>query len=491
MSLINLLCGSAQSLPKAERLKAGIYHQLAAIVNRIVLGALCMSEPHKNLPIRSPDPSLDLQDVSPASNFGPKIADNSINSPESSPTASKKLRQGGKYLSLLFLSTIASCSFGYLSAKEQLPSSLESPATANTQVANSGGILAGTNTNFITQVVDKVGPAVVRINASTTLAASQESEDDAEDPFFRRFFGDRLPQKGRSAEREVKQGTGSGFIINNNGQIITNAHVVAGATKVTVTLKDGRTIAGKVKGIDRVTDVAVVEIDQKNLPSIQIGNSDRIKPGEWAIAIGNPLGLDNTVTAGIVSATGRTSAEIGAADKRVNYIQTDAAINPGNSGGPLLNATGQAIGMNTAILRGTQGLGFAIPINTAIRIANQLIATGKVEHPFLGIQMVNLTPQLREEINSDPKANLKIDVDKGTLIARVVRESPAAKAGMKSGDIIQNVNGKAVQNSNEVQQAVETTKIGSSVQVQVRRNGQTINLNVTPIAAPPLTAERE
>ena len=192
-----------------------------------------------------------------------------------------------------------------------------------------------------------------------------------------------------------------------------------------------------------------------------------------------------------INTEGRTSAEIGAADKRVNYIQTDAAINPGNSGGPLLNAMGQAIGMNTAILRGTQGLGFAIPINTAIRIANQLIATGKVDHPFLGIQMINLTPQLKEEINSDPTANLKIDVDKGTLIARVVKSSPAANAGMKSGDIIQTVNGKTVQNSNEVQQVVETTKIGSSVQIQVRRNGQTVNLNVTPVAAPPLAAERE
>jgi S1-C subfamily serine protease len=448
-----------------------------------------MSEPQPNFPLGSPDPSPEQQDSPAIKSFQPELTEHSIAPVLPSDPTLKTLRQGSKYISLLFLSTIASCSFGYLAAKEQLPASIESPATA--QIANSGNILAGVNTNFITQVVDKVGPAVVRINASTTVVTRQGAEDDFEDPFFRRFFGDRLPQRGRSTDREVKQGTGSGFIINKNGQIITNAHVVAGATKVTVTLKDGRTIAGKVKGIDRVTDVAVIEIDQKNLPSIQIGNSERIKPGEWAIAIGNPLGLDNTVTAGIISATGRTSAEIGAADKRVNYIQTDAAINPGNSGGPLLNAMGQAIGMNTAILRGTQGLGFAIPINTAIRIANQLIATGKVEHPFLGIQMVNLTSQLKEEINSDPKANFKIDVEKGTLIARVVRNSPAATAGMKSGDIIQTVNGKAVQNSNEVQQVVETTKIGSSVQIQVRRSGQTVNLNVTPIAAPPLAAERE
>jgi Do/DeqQ family serine protease len=435
-----------------------------------------MSEPQKNLPTDC-QPEITAQ------------TDNSIES-TNPHNALKTLRKGSKYISLLLLSTIASCSFGYLAAKEQLPSTLESPAVANSQVADSSGILAGINTNFITQVVDKVGPAVVRINASKTVVTRQSSEDD-EDPFFRRFFGNRSTQKSQPEEREVKKGTGSGFIINNNGQIMTNAHVVAGATKVTVTLKDGRTIEGKVKGIDRVTDVAVIEVAQKNLPSIQIGNSDRIKPGEWAIAIGNPLGLDNTVTAGIISATGRSSADIGAADKRVNYIQTDAAINPGNSGGPLLNASGQVIGMNTAILRGTQGLGFAIPINTAQRIATQLIATGKVEHPFLGIQMVNLTPELKQQINSDPSANLKIDVDKGTLIARIVRNSPAAKAGMKSGDVIQSVNGKAVKSSNEVQQAIELTKIGSSVQVQVRRNGQNVSLDVTPIATPALTAERE
>jgi S1-C subfamily serine protease len=436
-----------------------------------------MSEPQKNSPIE------DRAEVTARN-------DNPTAPAEPPRTAFQTLRQGSKYVSLLLLSTIASCSFGYLAAKEQLPStSLESPAVANPQLADSSSILASTNTNFISNVVDKVGPAVVRINASTTVA-TQSTDDEFEDPFFRRFFGNRT-QQGGSTEREVRQGTGSGFIINKNGQIMTNAHVVAGATKVTVTLKDGRTIAGKVKGLDRVTDVAVVEIAQKDLPSIQIGNSDQIKPGEWAIAIGNPLGLDNTVTAGIISGTGRSSADIGAADKRVNYIQTDAAINPGNSGGPLLNASGQAIGMNTAILRGTQGLGFAIPINTAQRIASQLIATGKVDHPFLGIQMINLTPQLKQEINSDPNANLKVDVDKGTLIARVVRNSPAAKGGMKSGDVIQSVNGKAVQSSNEVQQAMDNTKIGSNVQVQVRRNGQNVTLNVTPIAAPPLTAQQE
>jgi Do/DeqQ family serine protease len=401
-------------------------------------------------------------------------------------------RQGIKYLSLLLLSGVASCSFGYLAAKQQVsPSIVESAAIASPQVANSSSFLTGVDRNFITEVVDKVGPAVVRINSSTTIAARPSSGDEFDDPFFRRFFGNQMPQQAQPQDPEIRRGTGSGFVINNNGQILTNAHVVAGATTVTVTLKDGRTVKGKVKGIDRVTDVAIVEVAEKNLPSIQLGNSDRLKPGEWAIAIGNPLGLDNTVTAGIISATGRSSADIGAADKRVNYIQTDAAINPGNSGGPLLNSAGQVIGMNTAILRGAQGLGFAIPINTAQRIAKQLIATGKVEHPFLGIQMVNLTPELKEKINSDPNAKINIDTDKGALIGRVVPKSPAAKAGMRAGDVIQSVNGKAVQTSNEVQQAVDTTQIGSNVQVQVRRNNQNVTLNVTPIAAPPIAAEPE
>jgi len=446
-----------------------------------------MSQPQHNLPSDSQDPQPEVEVQT-----NPPIA------PSGFPIASKTIHQGSKYLSLLLLSTIASCSFGYLAAKQPVPSeavespAVESPATANPQVvAGSSSILTGANNNFITQVVDKVGPAVVRINASKTVTTRQVPSDEFEDPFFRRFFGDRVPQPNQPEEREIQRGTGSGFIINKNGLIMTNAHVVFGATKVTVTLKDGRTIDGKVKGIDRVTDVAIVEIAEKNLPSIQIGNSEAIKPGEWAIAIGNPLGLDNSVTAGIISATGRTSAEVGAADKRVNYIQTDAAINPGNSGGPLLNAAGQVIGMNTAMLRGTQGLGFAIPINTAQRIAKQLIATGKVDHPFLGIQMVTLTPQIKKEIDSDPNANFKLDVDRGALVARVVRNSPAAKGGMRSGDIIQSVNGKAVQNSNQVQQAVETTKIGSNVQVQVRRNGQNVNLNITPIAAPPIAAEQE
>ena len=422
----------------------------------------------------------------------PKTPQSEVNAPSESQIASNKLSRGSKFLPLLLLSTVASCSFGYLAAKEQVPTpSVGSPAIASPQVASSSKILAGTNNNFISQVVDRVGPGVVRINASKVVATRQVSSDEFDDPFFRRFFGSQTPQVRQPQEREVQRGTGSGFVMNNNGQIMTNAHVVYGATKVTVTLKDGRTIDGKVKGLDRVTDVAVIQVDEKNLPSIQIGNSDSIKPGEWAIAIGNPLGLNNTVTAGIISGTGRSSSAIGATDKRVSYIQTDAAINPGNSGGPLLNASGQVIGMNTAILRGTQGLGFAIPINTAQRIAKELIATGKAEHPFLGVQMVELTSQLKKEIQSDPNATFQLDTDKGSLIARVIRNSPAATAGIRPGDVIQSVNGKAVRTPSEVQQALDTTRVGDSVRLQVRRGSQDINLNVTSVAAPPLAEESE
>jgi S1-C subfamily serine protease len=406
--------------------------------------------------------------------------------------ASNKLPRGSKFVPLLLLSTVASCSLGYFAAKQQVPTpSIVSPAIASPQVASSSKILAGTNNNFISQVVERVGPAVVRINASKTVATRQVTSDESDDPFFRRFFGSQTPQQRQPQTREVQRGTGSGFIINNNGQIMTNAHVVYGATKVTVTLKDGRTIDGTVKGLDRVTDVAVIQVNEKNLPSVTIGNSNAIKPGEWAIAIGNPLGLNNTVTAGIISGTGRSSRDIGASDRRVSYIQTDAAINPGNSGGPLLNASGQVIGMNTAILRGTQGLGFAIPIDTAKRIANELIATGKAEHPFLGVQMVELTPQLKKEIDSDSTAGFKLDTDKGSLVARVVRNSPAATAGIRSGDVIQSINGKAVKTPSEVQQAMDNTRVGDSVRVRVRRGSQDVDLNVTSVAAPPLAEESE
>ena len=223
-----------------------------------------------------------------------------------------------------------------------------------------------------------------------------------------------------------------------------------------------------------------------------IGNSEQLRPGEWAIAIGNPLGLDNTVTAGIISATGRTSAEVRVPDKRVSFIQTDAAINPGNSGGPLLNQRGEVIGMNTAIIGGgAQGLGFAIPINTAQKISQQLISTGKVNHPYLGIRMTTLTPDLKKQINSDREANLSVQDDRGILIYSVMRNSPAARAGLRPGDVIKKVNSQTVETADQVQNAVEASSVGGSLQVEVNRNGRATTITVQPGAFPTQTAQNE
>lgn len=342
------------------------------------------------------------------------------------------------------------------------------------------------NVNFIATAVEKTGPAVVRIDSSRTVATRVPAVFN--DPFFRQFFGADLPM---APPTRVERGTGSGFIIDANGVILTNAHVVNGADSVTVTLKDGRTFKGKVLGEDSLTDVAVVKIQAGSLPVVRLGNSDQLLPGEWAIAIGNPLGLDNTVTAGIISATGRSSSQVGVPDKRVGFIQTDAAINPGNSGGPLLNQRGEVVGMNTAIIGGAQGLGFAIPINTARRIADQLIAKGRVEHPYLGIQMATLNPELKRSINEDPNANIEVQEENGVLVVRVARNSPAAKAGLRPGDVIKKMGGQSVSTADDVQRAVEGTNIGSNLNIELRRNGQTLNLSVQPGPFPTRTAQSE
>ncbi|PHM09080.1 HhoA/HhoB/HtrA family serine endopeptidase [Nostoc sp. 'Peltigera malacea cyanobiont' DB3992] len=337
--------------------------------------------------------------------------------------------------------------------------------------------------NFVVKVVQQVGPAVVRIDSSRTIT-SRVPDEFNNDPFFRRFFGEGAPQPRQRIER----GSGSGFIINSSGQIVTNAHVVDGADRVTVILKDGRTFDGKVLGEDPVTDVATIKINANNLPTLAVGNSDTLQPGEAVIAIGNPLGLNNTVTSGIISATGRSSSDIGASDKRVDYIQTDAAINPGNSGGPLLNARGQVIAMNTAIIRGAQGLGFAIPINTVQRIAQELIAKGKVDHPYLGVQMVTLTPENKERIKKVAGDRLNLTADEGVLLVEIVPRSPASEAGLRVGDVIKSINSQPVTKIEEVQKLVEKSKIGTKLPIEVERNGQIVQVGVQPA---PLPVRRE
>ncbi|MBO0352236.1 trypsin-like peptidase domain-containing protein [Phormidium pseudopriestleyi FRX01] len=330
------------------------------------------------------------------------------------------------------------------------------------------------NSNFIVEAVEKVGPAVVRIDAARTV--TQDIPDAFRDPFFRRFFG----QTPMEPQQRMERGTGSGFIISDDGKILTNAHVINGADTVSVVLRDGRIFEGTVLGEDSISDVAVVKIEATELPKATLGNSEQLQPGEWAIAIGNPLGLDNSVTVGIVSATGRSSRDVGVPDKRVGFIQTDAAINPGNSGGPLLNARGEVIGMNTAIISGAQGLGFAIPIQTAQAIAQQLITTGKVLHPFLGIEMVTITSELQEELNTDPNSPMQLSVNSGVLIVRVAPNSPAERAGLREGDVIQRMENQAIAQSDVVQQIVQGSQVGNSLELQINRDGQTLNITVQP-----------
>jgi len=327
------------------------------------------------------------------------------------------------------------------------------------------GASGGDNVNFIATAVQKVGPAVVRINATRKVA--NPISDALKNPLLRRFFGEDeqpIPQE------RIERGTGSGFILSEDGELLTNAHVVADTDTVQVTLKDGRTFEGKVVGVDSVTDVAVVKIKANRLPIVKLGNSQNLIPGQWAIAIGNPLGLDNTVTIGIISATDRTSTQVGVPDKRVSFIQTDAAINPGNSGGPLLNAQGEVIGVNTAIRADAQGLGFAIPIETAARIANELFTKGRVEHPFLGIEMADLSPVRKQQINQENQLNIQQEV--GIVIKGVTDDSPAKRGGLLPGDVIQKVNGKPVKISAQVQKLVESSKVGDILVIEVNRSGK-------------------
>jgi S1-C subfamily serine protease len=321
------------------------------------------------------------------------------------------------------------------------------------------------NFNFIAEAVEKVGPAVVRINAARQVSLNvPQSFDD--------LLEGQIPHG-----QQQETGTGSGFIVEEDGLIITNAHVIEGSNIVTVSLKDGRMFDGEVLGIDTMTDVAVVKIEAQNLPKVTLGKSEDLITGEWAIAIGNPLGLDNTVTAGIISALGRSSSEVGIPDKRVRFIQTDAAINPGNSGGPLLNAQGDVIGMNTAIRANAQGLGFAIPIETATRISQQLLTAGKAQHPYLGIQMVTLNKNTINNLNLPTTSS---DYSEGVIVTAVIPNSPAHKAGFESGDLIIKVGDKQVFEAVEVQEEVSLSTIGESLLVTVNRQRQTIIIEVIP-----------
>ncbi len=344
------------------------------------------------------------------------------------------------------------------------PSLAASPPLAPIKTTSNDG------SSFVAAAVRKVGAAVVRIDTEKTV--SQKIDPALEDFMF------GMPMQ---PQQQKMRGQGSGFIIDSQGVLLTNAHVVNEADRVTVTLKDGRTFEGKVQGVDPVTDLAVVKISgAKNLPVATLGKSDDVQVGDWAIAVGNPLGLDNTVTLGIVSTLKRSSATIGMGDKRIEFIQTDAAINPGNSGGPLLNGQGEVIGINTAIRADATGIGFAIPIDKVKTISMQLAKGEKVSHPYLGIQMATVTPQLAIENNTDPNSAFRVPEVNGVLVVRVLPNTAAASAGMRRGDVILDVDGTPVASSEELQNLVENSQVSKRLNLTIERRGKSKQIVIKP-----------
>ena len=327
------------------------------------------------------------------------------------------------------------------------------------------------------QITERYGPAVVNISVTGTTKvsdASQQGQGDDEaasnDPFlefFRRFQQGQGVNphsgKGNSAPQEMPtRGQGSGFIVSSDGIILTNAHVVKDAREVTVKLTDRREFRAKVLGSDPKTDIAVLRIDAKNLPVVTLGKTSELRVGEWVLAIGSPFGFENTVTAGVVSAKGRSLPD----DSAVPFIQTDVPINPGNSGGPLFNARGEVVGINSQIYSrsgGYQGVSFAIPIDIATKIKDQIVATGKVEHARLGVAV--------QEVNQAFADSFKLDKPEGALVSTVEKGSPADKAGLQSGDVIRKVNGQAIVSSGDLPAIIGLASPGDAVKLDIWRDG--------------------
>jgi len=334
------------------------------------------------------------------------------------------------------------------------------------------------NHSFVSAAVKRVGPAVVRIDTERTVPRIG-LDPSFSDPLLREMFGDQIPN---SRER----GQGSGIVIDGQGMVLTNAHVVDGADRVEVTLASGQELEGSVLGIDPVTDLAVVRIAKtQGLKSAPLGDSSALEVGDWAIALGTPYGLERTVTLGIVSSLHRNITSLGFSDKRLELIQTDAAINPGNSGGPLINASGEVIGINTLVRSGPgAGLGFAIPINLAKGVAAQLSQGDSVVHPYLGLQLVPLNPRLARDNNADPNALLQLPERDGALVQRVIPDSPAERAGLRRGDLVVQAADQEVSDPGELLRLVEASQVGDVLAIRVLRGDEQIDLSIRPEALP-------
>lgn len=331
-------------------------------------------------------------------------------------------------------------------------------------------------------LVERTGPAVVNIRTTEKVKAGQGTpgaDDEEMQEFFRRFFGVPVPPRqqperprknkpGPQSDEEVPRGVGSGFIISADGYVMTNAHVVDGADEVYVTLTDKREFKAKIIGADKRTDVALVKIEGSNLPRLALGDSSKIRVGEWVIAIGSPFGLDNTVTSGIVSAKARDTGDY------LPLIQTDVAVNPGNSGGPLINMRGEVIGINSQIYSrsgGYMGISFAVPIDEAMRVTDQLKSSGRVTRGRIGVQI--------GEVTKDVAESLGLNKAQGALVQRVEPGSPAEKGGVEAGDIILKFNGVAIDRSSDLPRLVGATKPGAKATVTIWRKGASRELALT------------
>lgn len=329
------------------------------------------------------------------------------------------------------------------------------------------------------EVAKKVQPSVVSIRSERTVTGSP-GQGLGEDFFKGTPFEDFFKQHGGPPAKRKQMGEGSGVIVDGKGYILTNYHVVTGADKLTIRLFDGKELKGTVQGTDPKTDLAVVHVEAKELPVATLGDSDKLQVGEWAIAIGSPFGLEETVTVGVISAKGRTGLGTGTYE---DFIQTDASINPGNSGGPLVNIDGEVIGINAMIIQPGQGIGFAIPINLAKTIMMELINQGKVVRPWVGIGLQDLNPELMKSFNVEEK--------EGTLISQVFEGSPAEKAALKVGDIVVEIDGKKTKNSQDVVREVLKKKVGQKIELDLIREGKRIKVEVTTTEMPPEAGERK
>jgi Do/DeqQ family serine protease len=332
--------------------------------------------------------------------------------------------------------------------------------------------IGGAPVPSLAPMLARVTPGVVNIAVRGKVRAENPL---LQDPFFRRFFN--LPQRQQTEERET-QATGSGVIVDAaQGYVLTNGHVVDNATRIEVTTKDNRRFTAKLVGRDTETDIALLQIPSQNLVAVPIGDSDRLQVGDFVLAVGNPFGLGQTVTSGIVSALGRSGLGI---EGYEDFIQTDASINPGNSGGPLVNLQGQVVGINTAILApggGNIGIGFAVPINMARRVMDEIVRYGEVKRGRIGVAIQDLTPELAQAMNTKQT--------NGAVIARVESGSAAEQAGLHSGDLVLAVNGTAVRSGTQLRNMIGLSRIGDQVTLTVDRRGSeySIPVRIEPAAA--------